>query len=336
MAGNRQHHVWQLLQRGFGEKRGKDHHIWTYMKGVAPKRTVTRLFGFEKHFYGDKGSLADEVITDFENRMQSEVQEFRNLPHGSEIDSKTIASLIGHLETRTSFLRKDSSMRLQRLVGGWVKSSKSAEKLRKAMVSYLEDNPAELEKFFGKSFVPPDRREHYKSLVIWAIGKMPDDDIVRSMEGGIDKIFAISERFPDIIRQAQNEILSRSLDEEFRTQSHLDRRYHIFRSNLEKFILPDTTLAFVKKEGASPFSQKSDKIECVILPISSTVAIIGGSSDRQDYTVKTMNRILAGCAFEAFLAEERCQQFQSLTKRIGKYARLLSDNELRKLANFTY
>ncbi len=156
------------------------------------------------------------------------------------------------------------------------------------------------------------------------------------MEGGFGQILAVSRKFPDIIKKTQNELLSRSMEGEFRTQSHLDRKYFIFRSSLDRFILPDTTLAFVKKEGASPFSQKADIIEFVIFPISSTVAIIGGSSGRQDYTVKTMNRILAGCAFEAFLAEERCQQLQSLTKRIGKYAKLLNDNELRKLANFTY
>ncbi len=176
MAGNRQHHVWQLLQRGFGEKRGKDHHIWVYKKGIAPQQTVTRLFGFEKHFYGEEGSLADEVITDFENRMQSEVQEFRKLPHGSKLDSSTVASLIGHLETRSLFLRRDSSIRLQKAVDGWVDSSKNVTKIRKAMIAYLEENPEEVDKFFGKAFVHPDRRDI--RFAIWAISIMSDDEIV--------------------------------------------------------------------------------------------------------------------------------------------------------------
>ena len=64
MAGKEHHHVWRMLQRGFGEKRGKDHHIWVYSKDEKPKQKGTGNFGVEKYFYGPEGSETDQKITD--------------------------------------------------------------------------------------------------------------------------------------------------------------------------------------------------------------------------------------------------------------------------------
>lgn len=46
---------------------------------------------------------------------------------------------------------------------------------------------------------------------------------------------------------------------------------------------------------------------------------------------KAINRLLAGCAFEAFIAKENNNGFSGLRNRIGKYANVFKESEIRKM-----
>lgn len=320
-----------MLQRGFGERRGRDHHIWVYTNTKPPERTVTRLFGFEKHFYGPAGSAADEKITEYENESQSVIQDIRKLPNGSKVDPDFAATLIAHLEMRTEFLREDVSRKMQKGVSELVKQFKCPNSLRAAMTDYLKSNPEELEKLLGKGFVPPHQRPAIAEIAQLIVESTPDDEILAYMEPGLGEMGDLVHRFPELIKDAQNNSLSQEPESHLRINTHLDRIYHVFRPSDGSLILPDTTLAFVKKRsGASPFSQKNDKIEAVILPVSSECAIVGAPDFDAKYTLKTVNRLLASCSFKAFIANEKTPSFESLTQRIGKYAHLISEKELRR------
>ena len=331
MAGNKQHHVWQMLQRGFGEQRGKDHHVWVYRKTEPAKQTVTRLFGVETHFYGPEGSQADTNITKYENDSQSTIQEIRKLPNGAEVDPVFVATLIAHLEIRSAFLRGKTSSTMQKAIGGLVQRFRSPEKLRAVMIAHFKDNPDELDKLLGKGFVAPSQRICFAQFAQKIIEMMPDDELSKLMEQGFGQIVEIVDQFPDLTKAAQNNALVLDVANQSRAKSHLERDYFIFRPASGSLILPDTTLAFVKKEGASPISQKHDDIKAVILPIASDVAIIGRADGKADYSLKTINRLLAGCSFEAFLTKEQSSHFQGLRGRIGKHATLISDLDLQGL-----
>ena len=106
MAGKRQHHIWQFIQRGFGEKRGKDHHIWVYEKGCPPRKTVTRKHGVEPFFFSEgDDNTADDTITNFENSIHSYFQELRTSGAETRIASELVAPFVVHLEMRSLFLR---------------------------------------------------------------------------------------------------------------------------------------------------------------------------------------------------------------------------------------
>lgn len=321
-----------MLQRGFGEKRGRDHHVWVYRKGASAEQTVTRLFGVEKHFYGPEGSHADEKITDYENESQSTIQEIRMLPNGSEVDPEFVATLIAHLEMRTAFLRENASTETRKAVGEFIQRFKSPKELRAMMVAHLKNNPDELDKLLGKGFIHPGQREGFAEIARRLVETLPDDEIMKSMEEDFGALGDAADRLPDIIRDGQNKALGLDVTNLMRTKSHLGRNYSVFRPEAGSLILPDTTLAFIKQGGASPFSQKDDDIEAVILPIASDTAIIGKASAKTDYSLKAINRLLAGCSFKAFLAKENSSHFQGLTGRIGKYARLINDRDLARVA----
>lgn len=331
MAGIKQHHVWQMLQRGFGEKRGKDHHVWVYRKGEPAKQTVTRLFGVEKHFYGAEGSEADDNITKYENDSHGTIQEIRTLQNGAEVESEFAATLITHLEIRTSFLREQLSTTFQKAIGGLIEQFNSPEILKSMMITHLKDNPDELEKLLGKAFIPPAQRTGFTQLSHQIIENMSDEEALKSMGYVLSQIDEARTQLPIFAKEGHNKTLVSGASNQGRTEAHLDRKYFVFRPESGSLILPDTTLAFVKKHGASPLSQKKDYIEAVILPISANVAIIGTPNGKFNYPLKTINRILAGCSFEAFLAHEKSIKFQSMTGRIGKFAQLINDREIRSL-----
>ena len=331
MAGNNQHHVWQMLQRGFGEKRGKDHHVWVYSKTEPARQTATRLFGAEKHFYGPEGSLADLNITKYENENQSTIQEIRRLPNGADVDREFAANLIAHLELRSAFLREDASEKMQKAMTELLRQFTSPKELRAAMVNYLKGNPDKLDKFLGKEFIPVNQRAGFVEIIHRLIETLPEEKILEHFSADFFPINQFIKEFPSIMNASQNRILGENEDFPLRAKLHMQKQYSVLRPASGSFILPDTTLAFIKKEGASPFIDKNDNIESVVLPIAHDVAIIGRSGVNTNYPLKAINRILAGCSFKAFIAREQSLQWQGLTKRIGKYARLISDRDLNRI-----
>jgi len=334
MAGKNHHHIWQLLQRGFGKKLYGDHHIWEYKKGIAPKQTVTRTYGREKFFYGPEGSAADTNITEFENSVQGFIQNARNAEDKSELDPKILASIIAHLEMRSLFLREQMSNLGERLVStlkGYIASEEHATKLFSA---YIKNHPEIVEEALDERGIQGEQRRIANIVAEQLLPNATKQGAKEVAKLAKTLFEPLLDGIAETAMNAHVESLETSFTETSRTEIHLSREYFVHRMNNTELILPDTTLAFLMKSGCAPFSQKGDQIEQVILPISSDVAIIGrnkGTTDRGD---GTLNRILASCAFEAFIAKENQEDFTRLANRIGRNAHVIKDSELKKMLSF--
>ena len=317
-----------MLQRGFGTKRGKDHHVWIYGKDQPPKQTVTRLFGMEKHFYGPEGSGADTNITTYENESQNTTQEVRQLPNGADVDAEFSATLISHLEIRSIFLREETSTSFQKGMAGLTSSLTSPTALRRAMHRYLKDNPEMVDGFLGQQLVPISDRDQARLLMEEALNHLPEDALLEAIGPAVSQIEMLSELIPGVAKDAQNKVLAESASGHSRMDLYRDFKFRVFRPGDGKLILPDTTVCFTKRRGAAPFAQKGDEIEAVALPLSSSVAIVGCRSGESPFSLKTLNRLLAACSFKSFIASEDNKTFRALRRRIGKYAKLIDDRDL--------
>lgn len=335
MAGKNHHHVWQLLQRGFGEKLHGDHHIWVYEKGCKPRKTVTRKYGKEKYFYGPEGSVADTNITKFENSTQGSIQSWRNAETGSSIDPQTLAPIISHLEMRSMFLRgqmSNLSYKLLKTLNGYLASEKHAIKL---FAAYTKNHPELIDEMLDEQGIFGKEERRIANIV--AAGALPKATKAGAKEVSI-LVKAIFEPFlegiAEIAKKAHIQALETSFTEASRTDMHLSFEYSVRRLSIANLILPDTILAFLKKDGCSPISQKGDDIEQVIFPISSGVAIIGKKKGSADRTDAALNKILASCAYREFVARANHNNFIKLASRIGRNAQIIKDSELKKMVSF--
>lgn len=328
MAGSRQHHIWQMLQRGFGTKRGKDHHVWIYEKDQPPKQTVTRLHGREKYFYGPEGSDADTNITNYENEIQSTIQDVRQLANGADVDAEFSATLIAHLEMRSAFLREEVSVSFQKGITALSNALASPSALRRAMHTYLNANPEKVDDLLGQKFVPNSDRDRVIRLIKEALNHVPGEALLEAIGPLVPQIELLSNSIPRVAKDAQNKVLAESASSHDRMGLYRDFTYRVFRPVGGQFILPDTTVCFTKRGGAAPFAQKTDELEAVALPLSSSVAIVGCRSGEPPFSLKTLNRLLAACSFKSFIAREDNETFRGLRGRIGKYAKLIDDRDL--------
>jgi len=334
MAGKRQHHVWQLIQRGFGEKRGKDHHIWVYKKGCMPRQTSTRKFGVEPFFFSeDNDDAADITLTNFENSIQSRIQELRKAKDGAIVEPDFIAPFIAHLEMRSQFLREEISSLGERLITGLTKVLEDEKKAANMMFSYLQNHPELLENELEKYEIPDNLRPVAKAMVEIRIPDLIKEQTAPLAEMARTLLGPFIQKIPIISKRAQLESIGKGFTEIERTNTHLNMNYCVHISP-ENIILPDTGLAFFKRKGLAPISQKSDEITDVIIPIGSNSYVYGFRNDAIQRTAKTINNALASCSYQSFIARDDNPTFRKMADKIGKNAFLISDAEINKMVSF--
>jgi hypothetical protein len=328
MAGKKQHHVWQMLQRGFSWREHNDSHVWVYRRDEAPKQTVTRKFGWESQFYGEEGSTADVNITDFENLMQEFVHEARKKSDGEQVDTKLAAALVAHLEMRSLFLRDEIS-RLGDRVFKFVRDSFSSEKkFSTIMMSYLNNHREHFQVEMDKLSIPKEMRGALTDLLMQAAPEK-----IKEIAGETARHFgflydAMAASLAKTVKSSHNKALETNFSEIVRTEGHEAMAFSVMRYMHDDFILPDTSLAFFGKRGCFPVSQKDDKIEAVILPLSSKVAIIGRSDPAFKRDLPVIQRALASCSYQAFLSPRMGGDLVKLSGRISRNARLLTEAEI--------
>ena len=333
MAGKEQHHVWRMLQRGFGELRGSDYHVWIYEKSRKPRISSTRKFGSEKFFYGPEGSDADEKITKFENLFQGRIQDARKEENGSILDTSFCSNLIAHLETRSQFLRLELSNMLDRLVKSINENCSSSDTMRKLLVVYIKNNPSALDPLFSQNLIPISERGRAVEIVEFILESFPDHLIKELFERDLALLMSSAIQSPEIIKNSHNQAILEMASDNERLQALCEYRYSVFRVEGGSFILPDTCCAFIGPKIVSPFSQKDQVFHSVVVPISSEVAIIGRKDDAPYLELKAINRILAGCSYKAFIARHESSKFLGLSARISKYARLITDREMEDICS---
>lgn len=334
MAGKDQHHVWQMIQRGFGIQRGKYHHIWVFTKDEKPKQTTTRKYGSEPNFLTtDTDRSADEVLTDFENATQGFIHDLRQKEHGAPVSVNDMAPFISHLEMRSMFLRQELSRLNDRLFEGIQDIFSTQARTQALLAKHLENNPELIEKELDKLNVQGSDRDLAAAYAEHALPELIRDAAAK-MAGMVHSVFSADLlQTTNLVKNSHIRAIVQGFTEIERTTTHAEFEYSIVKEQ-GGLILPDTGLAFLKPKGIVPISQKDDGIREVVIPIDCQTYVYGHKRSATRRTRAVVNKILASCSFESFIGRENTQEFGSIAKFIGKNARMISDVELQKMLSF--
>ena len=323
-----------MIQKGFSWQENGDHHVWVYRNGAAPEQTVTRKFGRLNSFYGNAGSAADTNITDFENSIQGFIHETRAKPDGYELDTRLSASLVSHLEMRSLFLRDEIS-RLGDRVAKFILDKMSSKKHYTMMMSsYLKNHPELLDQQMEKHGIAEELRPAVREAFMLAFPQKLKESASDMAVLAQQLYKTMSASLAETAKSSHNKALEGDFSEIDRTRSHLQMIFRVLRATDAELILPDTSLAFFRESGCAPVSDKGDRVEAVVVPLATSVAIVGRRNPHFFRDSSTIRRALASCAHEAFLSNVISPELQALSRRIGKNARLISEADLSKIVRF--
>lgn len=331
MAGDNQHHVWRFIQRGFGEKIGKDHHVWVYDSDGSSSRTSTKKFGAEDFYFSEGGdSTADDILTEFENRAQSRLQDIKKLPNNTPLDSNFIAEVITHFEMRSMYIREEASGLFERLIEGLARLLRDPQFIVSLVQAYLKKHPELLEEQLDKAGVSKELRSTVTEFFDVNSRDLIEKNAAPMMLFASSLIESVLPKLGEFAKGAHIKSIIGGFSETDRTKLHRDRFYRIIHSKVE-IILPDTGLAIFSKSGMAPMSSKDDVVEAVVCPLTSTSYILGSKSPTESRPTETIRRALASCSYKNFVARSDTQDFKRLASRIGRNAKLVSDRELNKI-----
>jgi len=334
MAGKEQHHIWQMIQRGFGTKNRKNHEIWVYTKENQPRKTVTKNFGFENYFLSEKGNnSADETLTSFEHSIQSKLQEAKRASDGTPLETDFMAPIVSHFEMRSLFFRNEASRMTKRAVQAFEDLISSEDQAKQLLRDYLKANPNLLDEEFNKRSVSPqDRNLAYLYLEQFA------PELINKGAGQIPDEFRTAfslfkDKIADMVKSAHIRGVSSGFTDIERTKHHAKFSYRVRKFDAP-LILPDTGVVFMKRKGVSPLTQKNDQITDILIPLDTYTLIHGYKKVMTIVDRQTTLRMFASCSYQAFIAQDEQAEFSKLTRLIGKNARMLTDLEIRQAISF--
>jgi hypothetical protein len=332
VAGKKQHHVWQFIQRGFGELEYGDHHLWVFEKGVSPRKTATKKYGFEDYFYGEENSAADKNITVFEARNVEYLRSARKSANLVQLDSNLIAPVISHFEMRSAFLRFELSRVIERIVENLKIQMRDPQFLLKHVDNYLRNKPEILANEINKLGESSSMNAALSEL---AYSRLPYllEQRVDGIPGGTDGLFEpLLPLIAKMAKEAHIKSLEGSFSEIERTKNHAKQSYFVLQYPKEQpLILPDTGIAFATKSTIRPISFKDDQVDFTLLPISSETLIVGCKKAWSHRSYETIISILASCSYKSFVAKHQTKSINGVANKIGRCALLMQDHEIDRM-----
>ena len=329
MAGRKQHHVPQLLQRGFGDKSGKETQVFVFQKSGHVYQANTKDYGAQRDFYAVKDdSFVDDMITDYENDINYFILPLKAEDPIALADTETISGLIAHLETRTLFLRQEMAVLMGAVTSTISDLFSRPRNVEKILQVYLREHPNFLEEKLSELRIESKNLALAHDLVSSQM-----EDLIRGASVDLSAEFSkvwrtVEADLIDTIKSAHIDSLKKQNASQVRAKFYEDLNYRVHNEIDGSFILPDVMTVFVTSDGIKPFTSKNDIVESVIFPLSSSQILIGEKANKVTRPLKQVNRMLASAAFGSFVAKSDSPEFRSLVCRIGRNAELLSNAEL--------
>lgn len=331
MAGNKQHYIPQLLQRGFeASKSGKHSQVWVFRKRQAAYKSSTEGVAAQRHFYSEPSpdeDALDNVITRYEKDVLSPaVEALRNAPLGP-VAPDVAASVVSHLSIRAAFLRGSFSEIAKKYLGRMSQVLASDESARAYMGVDSVSSESMLDKTIAENLakdaamLPEVARQRLGRMVKFRFREhfRADFKNMSSMFGRYVEVFAAV--MPRAIESGHIRLLQAELVPKKRTERLKALQWKLVQvSEGSHVVLPDC-LALASDHAdlsqLTPYTlADDDTLAGVLMPVSSSRVLVGSQAD-VDFDWTTLNSVLAQSSLHFFISSRNNEETAALSQQIG-------------------
>lgn len=340
MSGKRQHYIPQFLQNGFASHVvGDEVFTWVYRKGAKAFNTNIKNSGVENYFYSENNnSELDDTITKAEYAFSQLVNKLRKENQVESSDYEYVKQLFAHLEIRTRHIRQSFL--------------KTGNNLLNELMTFL-DNPASCEKFFRQQVLNNPTlikdsfsNELYKQglsqewlPMLMELSGPLIEQIMPSLSNDMVKMIAyIKKELPEVLKKESKsghiKALTKSIAPDIKIQRYERLNFKVKKSEEANLLLGDSAILFHVDGNRKfkPFLENNDVLVSILLPISSTQALVGSKKGyKLDFSV--LPHAIASSSREYFIASNTCPENEGLSHLISKNAHLLTKSQSEKLLN---
>jgi hypothetical protein len=261
---------------------------------------------------------------------------------------KDIADLISHLVIRTKNLRSQfvsySDFLLQRSIE-YVANPKNLEKVIISQPKLFEKEfelqwniilktlklESELAKLSKKELdqINLKKKEFIKDCFNKISVDFKEEFLQYSNELN-NGISDIKDKLPELIKDAHNKKLGENVVLDIKSEKYVHFNWFIFQTS-KILILGDSGCIFevMGNRRFKSIDDNNDEIINIFLPISKNQLLIGTKFRYLPvFDIKTINKALSSCSVDVYISSENSPEISKLTKIIGQWANLISENEL--------
>lgn len=332
MAGVYQHFIPRFLQKGFRiPGNGSEVRSWLYDRRREVRKTNLKAIGMEGHFYavGAEPDLDDKITMAEEKVFTPLIDGLRR----GELDGQgvsEIADLLAHFEIRSRHVRQNMESTGDACISYILQRMADPKALSQLLRPHLNlESPA-----FAQAIGEVANADQLKQLLAQRPDLLTGEFFEPLIQMAAAQIAALGPSNKQMIARAVKHSHIRVMSESISPEKRADR----FRSlsySLESYApgdlpLGDSIVLFhVKGERAfSPFLDKEDDLIHVVLPLTSSLFLMGTTGVYRGPPTYDMPREIARCCMDYFIASENKPLFTELTHQIGSNSQWVSEAEV--------
>jgi hypothetical protein len=284
-----------------------------------------------RDFHGNPNeSNLEDRIAEVEGRFGESVKGWRN-ENSPTVAPVTPSEFVVHIAVRTKHLRDGAaeafSMLIDELAENMFTGKKSLAKMQKMTVKALKE---ELRK---KGMLPLFKQRYggywERVLQTKAAEALRGPEPLAEFQAILDG-FRTNIDVESIAAGGQKKALQQSPVPKVRSGIFQALDWSVRISPTEKFILGDLgAVAYKKNSSGGLFSIAADEVRMLVLPISSSRALVGCSSGQTAFSEDEINRTMAELSRDFFVSSQCTSREEGYQRLIGARSELVSEAEIK-------
>lgn len=345
MAGRKQHYIPQLLQRGFGFKKGNSTQVYVFKKGRIPYSSSIVGVAAQRDFYSKPGEgTLDDKITIYESKVLAPaIQALRSVNAGP-VDSRIAAAVVSHLSIRSEFMRGSFSSVVTDIINYFIDGVGACQTARAFLELDTLSSESVLMNSIGAemsknlSAISDSGRESISKLVYFRIREKFPEMYPEIAAEFLRQLAILLEKIPDIVVNSHNNELEASLVASLPLERLRMMKWRMIAAESPiHFFLPDCLALGARRldfQDMEPYPLVGAKdLVGVVMPICSDRVLVG-SIGNVDIDVAMLNKSFARCSLNFFVSSKNDESAVKASELIGSTVSRLVDNLVHERAFF--